>query len=95
MDAMTDPVLPQAPVRIKWFYSVWFVLLMLTPFALGPFGLPLLWKSPRFSQPAKLWLTILTIGWTVAFTWFVITRVIPAVKNDFNQINDVFQTFQM
>ena len=57
--------------RVRWYHSVWFVLLMLF-FVLGPFGLPLLWKSPRFSRGAK-------IGWVVAaglfWTWFVMLMV--------------------
>jgi len=48
----------------RWFYSVWSVLLALFVF-LGPFGLPLLWKSPRFSRGAKILLTALTTVYTL------------------------------
>ena len=47
----------------RWFYSVWSVLLALFV-VLGPFGLPLLWKSPRFSQGMKVLLTAATVVYT-------------------------------
>ncbi len=47
----------------RWYHSVGFVLLSLFV-ALGPFALPLLWKSPRFSERAKWFLTALTLVYT-------------------------------
>jgi len=41
----------------KWFYDIWFVIVMLL--TIGPFGFPLLWKSPKFSRGVKWALTIL------------------------------------
>ena len=58
--ATASPVTPSA----RWFHSVWFVLLMLFV-VMGPFGLPLLWKSPRFSRPLKIALTVLVVVYTV------------------------------
>ena len=48
----------------RWFYSVWSVLLALFV-VLGPFGLPLLWRSPRFSRGMKVLLTALTAVYTL------------------------------
>ena len=48
----------------KWYYNRWAVLLMLFVI-LGPFGLPLLWKSPRFTQRWKQILTALTLIYTL------------------------------
>jgi len=53
--------------KSNWYASVWFVLLMLFV-VLGPLGLPLLWKSSRFSKGAKVILTIATVvyaGWVL------------------------------
>jgi hypothetical protein len=47
----------------RWFYSVWSVLLALFV-VLGPFGLPLLWRSPRFSRRMKVLLTAATVVYT-------------------------------
>ena len=47
----------------RWTSSIWFVLLMLF-FVLGPLGLPILWKSLRFSKRAKILLTIATVIYT-------------------------------
>lgn len=44
----------------KWYHSRAWVVLMLFA-VLGPFGLPLLWKSPRFSRLWKRILTALTL----------------------------------
>lgn len=51
--------------RPKWYYNVWFVLVMLF-FVVGPFGLPLVWKNPRFSRWAKIALTLVMVCYTVA-----------------------------
>ncbi|TMA38158.1 MAG: hypothetical protein E6J79_07740 [Deltaproteobacteria bacterium] len=48
----------------RWFYSVWAVLLALFV-VLGPLGLPLLWRSPRFSRGTKVVLTALTAVYTL------------------------------
>ncbi len=53
---------PASPSR--WFHSSWFVLVMLF-FVLGPLGLPLLWKSPRFTPWAKVMLTVAVLLYTV------------------------------
>ena len=49
----------------RWYHSVVFVLVMLFV-VLGPFGLPLLWKSPRFPRWSKWLLTPLIIA---MFVW--------------------------
>ena len=83
--------MPAEPSRGRWYHNTWFVLLMISPVALGPFGLPLLWKSPRFSRTAKTGLTILTIGWTVLAVWYVVVVVLPAVQHEINQFNSSLQ----
>ena len=40
---------------VKWYYSIPFVILELLLF--GPFALPVLWKSDKFSSLAKVILT--------------------------------------
>ena len=64
---------------------------MISPVALGPFGLPLLWKSPRFSSSAKTGLTVLTVAWTALAVWYVVAVVLPAVQHEFNQFNSSLQ----
>ena len=82
---------PIQPPRTRWYHNTWFVLLMISPVALGPFGLPLLWKSPRFSHAAKMGLTILTIGWTMLAVWYVMAVVVPAVQREIIQFNSSLQ----
>jgi hypothetical protein len=38
---------------------------------LGVFGLPLLWKSPRFEVWHKVVVSILTVIYTVVILWFM------------------------
>ena len=85
------PVTPPEPPKSKWYHKTWFVLLMISPVALGPFGLPLLWKSPRFSRGAKLGLTVMTAGWTIWGTVYIVKVVVPAVTNGINQFNSTLQ----
>ena len=49
--------------NIKWYLNPISVVLLLF-FVLGPFGLPLLYKSPKFSKPLKIILTIVVIFYT-------------------------------
>jgi hypothetical protein len=73
----------------KWYYNVWFVLFMLFV-VVGPFGLPLVWKSPQFPRWAKILLTLVMILYTVLLTEMLI-RVVRLALERFNQLNDTFQ----
>ena len=66
----TDPAsTTPPPPRPRWYHNMWVVLVMLF-FVLGPLGLPLLWKSPHFSQPVKIGLSVLVIVFTV---WILVS----------------------
>lgn len=81
-----DPAATRSqPQPIKWYYNIWFVLVMLF-FVLGPFGLPLVWKHPRFSRGLKWGLTALTLAYTL---WLIdaAIRVTRAVLESVNQFN--------
>lgn len=47
----------------KWYFKPISVLLLLF-FVLGPFGLPLLYKSPHFSRKLRIILTVAVILYT-------------------------------
>ncbi len=49
--------------NIKWYLRPVGVVLLLF-FVLGPFGLPLLYKSPKFSRTSKIILTIAVMGYS-------------------------------
>ena len=69
----------------RWFYSVWSVLLALFV-VLGPFGLPLLWRSPSFSRCMKLTLTIVVLAYSV----LLLEAVLTAVRLALEQMNAIF-----
>jgi hypothetical protein len=52
--------------KVKWYYSVWSVILALLCF--GPFALPLLFLSPKFKLASKVLISLLVIGSTI---WLV------------------------
>lgn len=85
------PMATPALKKMKWYYNPWLVLLLLSPVALGPFALPLLWKSPRFTRGAKLALTLLTLAWTGWFVWYVLVKVVPAVQNELRGFQSIYQ----
>lgn len=58
----------------KWYHGRVTVLLVLFC-VLGPFGLPLLWKSPHFSKPWKQILTVLTLIYTALMLRVVVSAV--------------------
>jgi hypothetical protein len=55
--------MPKEDGKVKWYLRPLSVVLLLF-FVLGPFGLPLLYKSPKFSKPLKIILTIAVIIYT-------------------------------
>lgn len=52
---------------MKWYLRPLPVILLIF-LVLGPFGLPLLYKSPAFNKPAKITLTLLTLAYTAFLT---------------------------
>lgn len=64
---------------MKWYHGRGMVLLMLF-FVLGPFGLPLLWKSPRFSKPWKQILTALTLVYTALVLQMSVSTVRQSLR---------------
>ena len=55
--------MPEEEGKVKWYLRPISVVLLLF-FVLGPFGLPLLYKSPKFSRTLKIILTIIVIVYT-------------------------------
>ena len=55
--------MPEEERKIKWYLKPISVVLLLF-FVLGPFGLPLLYKSPKFSRTLKIILTVVVIVYT-------------------------------
>jgi hypothetical protein len=54
--------------KIKWYYRPIPVLVLLF-IVIGPFALPLLYKSPHFSKCWKVLLTILVVIFTGYLIW--------------------------
>ena len=55
--------MPKEEGKVKWYLKPISVILSLF-FVLGPFGLPLLYKTPKFSKKVKIILTIAVIIYT-------------------------------
>ena len=72
----------------KWYYNVWFVLFMLF-FVLGPFGLPLVWKHPRFARWVKWSLTVAMVVYT-ALLVDVTIRMTKVVMEHFSVFQSIF-----
>ena len=82
---MTDVPTQPGPTKPRWYYNIWFVLLMLF-FVLGPLGLPLVWKNPRFSRWVKVMLTLIMVLYTVLLIDLTL-RAVRAVTEQVNQFN--------
>ncbi len=50
--------------KVKWYLNPVIVVLLLF-FVLGPFGLPLLYRSPRFSKTLRIILTVIVSVYTL------------------------------
>jgi hypothetical protein len=55
--------MPKEDGKVKWYLRPVSIVLLLF-FVLGPFGLPLLYKSPAFSKTLKIVLSIAVILYT-------------------------------
>ena len=76
---------PASAQRPRWYYNIWFVLAMLL-FVLGPLGLPLVWKNPRFNRGIKYALTALMIVYTVGLIKLTV-QMVRAVSQSVEQFN--------
>ncbi|MSR78276.1 MAG: hypothetical protein EXS63_08670 [Candidatus Omnitrophica bacterium] len=72
---MNTPDASNGPPKSSWYYHPILVIFLLF-FVLGPFGLPLLYKSPRFNRTWKIIWTVIMI----AYTWAMIDGTIALVK---------------
>ena len=55
------------PPKKQSLHPIFIILLIFL--VLGPFGFGMLWRSNRFTLPAKWALTVITIVYTVALLW--------------------------
>ena len=60
--------------RLAWYYRpVWIVLLAVT--ALGPFALPLVWRTPRLSRSGKWIMSIVVIAVSCYVGWKFLSAI--------------------
>ena len=73
--------------EVKWYLKPVIVVLSLF-FVLGPFGLPLLYKSPKFSRTLKTILTVAVIIYTsyLIFVSLEIARELYQRMEEFKEI---------
>lgn len=69
--------------KVKWYLRPMGVVLLLF-FVLGPLGLPLLYKSPKFSQKLKI---VLTIG-VILYTLYLIIASVEIGRNLFIKMEE-------
>ena len=70
--------------KVKWYLRPMSVVLSLF-FVLGPFGLPLLYKSPKFSRKMKMILTIAV----VIYTFYLIFVTLEIAKELYRRIEEL------
>ena len=64
--------------RTAWWERPWVVLTLLF-LVIGPFALPLLWRSRRFNRPWKIALSIIVLGialFVVLQLWYIFDRAL-------------------
>jgi len=70
---------------IIWYYDPVFVILIIF-LVLAVFGLPLLWKSPRFAEWQKWLISILTVIYTGIILWFTYYLIFVVLLPYFRQM---------
>lgn len=73
---------------ISWYYDPTFVLLAIF-LALAIFGLPLLWKSPRFTEWQKVVVSIVTVIYTAVILWFMYYLIFVLLIPHFRELGTV------
>lgn len=75
--------------EVKWYYKPINVILLLI-FVTGPFGLPLVYKSPKFNKVSKILLTLLMIP----YTWYLVIltkKTVEQTKQTITQLEEVLK----
>ncbi len=67
--------------RVKWYLRPLGVVILLF-FVLGPFGLPLLYKSPKFSKKSKILLTVAVM----IYTAYIISTTVEIGRKIYTQM---------
>jgi polyferredoxin len=75
--------------KTKWYLRPISVVLLLF-FVLGPFGLPLLYKSPNFSKTLKIILTILVIIYTL-YLIFASLEIAKELYRSLGELQDILK----
>lgn len=70
--------------RVKFYLRPVSIVLLLF-FVMGPFALPLLYKSPRFSKPLKIVLTVVVIF----YTCYLIFASLEIAKELFSRVGEL------
>ena len=83
---MADGSAPPPPT--KWYHRPWSVVFLLFV-VLGPFGLPLLWKSPAFSRGMKIALAVAVM----AYSALLVQTMLMAIRAAMEQIGLVRAVF--
>jgi hypothetical protein len=81
------------PPPPKWYHQPWSVVLLLF-FVLGPFGLPLLWKSPSFSRWMKIVLTVAAAVYAVLLVEAVLIAIRMAIRAALQEMDSLAGTGQ-
>ncbi len=81
--------MPKEDGRVKWYLRPIPVILLLF-LVLGPFGLPLLYKSPQFSKTLKIILTIAVILYT-SYLIFVSLEIGRQLYNRMAELQDMLK----
>ena len=69
---------------LKWYYKPGMVVVLLF-LVLGPFGLPILYKSPKFNKPWKILLTILMIP----YTWYMGVLTVKSIRETSQRVSEM------
>jgi hypothetical protein len=79
--------MPKEDGRVKWYLRPIPVVLLLF-LVMGPFGLPLLYKSPQFSKTLKIILTIAVIIYT-SYLIFASLEIARQLYRDMGELKDM------
>jgi hypothetical protein len=81
--------MPKDDGKVKWYLRPVSVVLLLF-FVLGPLGLPLVYKSPKFSKTSKIILTIAVMIYT-SYLIFASLEIARQLYSRMGELQDILK----
>jgi len=61
------------PQETKWYHNT--TITVLAILVIGPLAIPMVWSNPRYTKPAKIWITTIVMAATIALLILLLSLI--------------------